>query len=163
MQEVEMKVMGIAQSVPDGHLLMVLQSKKDHTVLPITLDLYSANAIQFALHKTRFPRPLTHDLLMGVIQALGAKLTKVVITELKGETFFSVLHLEIQKTASAQNTTVTIDARPSDAVALALRAKVKIYAARELLGNITFADSPAMEQMRQEWFESLDPDDLLKE
>ena len=109
-----------------GQCVMVLEEIDGPRLLPIWIGLYEGGAIGMALSGQQFPRPLTHDLFIQVIEELGAKVKQVVITELKDSTFFA----EICLIKDAQE--IFIDARPSDSVAIAVRAKCPILVAEQV-------------------------------
>src|SRR2546425_13312911 len=101
--------------------VVMLKEKTSPRYLPIWIGHFEADAIAIPMQNVPVQRPLTHDLLKGVIEQLGGKLTQVVINELADETFFAKLIVD------ANGRHVEVDARPSDAIALAIRAKVPIY------------------------------------
>ena len=110
--------------------VIVFREKDGTRLLPVVIGMAEVNAIKMKLSGIHPPRPLTHDLLGNIIQQLGAKLDRVVIDKLQQNTFFAKLHL---KTFDQKE--IIIDARPSDSVALALRAEVPIFVAEEVLGE----------------------------
>lgn len=108
--------------------VIVLKEKEGSRLLPVVIGIAEVNAIKLKLSGIKPPRPLTHDLVVSIIESLEAKLQKVVIDRLHNNTFYAKLHL------SRNGKEVLIDARPSDSVALALRAGVPIYVEEEVLG-----------------------------
>ena len=102
--------------------VIVLKEKDGNRYLPVVIGIAEVNAIKLKLSGIKPPRPLTHDLLISVIESLGAKLQKFLIDRLENNTFFAKLHLSVN---SAKE--ILIDARPSDSVALALRAGVPVF------------------------------------
>ena len=110
--------------------VIVFREKDGTRYLPVVIGMAEVNAIKMKLSGIKPPRPLTHDLLLNIMDQLGAKLEKVVIEKLQNNTFYATLHL-----GREGNPTVTVDARPSDSVALALRAGAPIFAAEEVLGE----------------------------
>lgn len=110
--------------------VIVLREKDGNRYLPIVIGLSEVNAIKMKLSGIKPPRPLTHDLLLNLIEQFEAKLERVVIDKLQNNTFFAKLCLVRKDGKSFQ-----VDARPSDSVALALRADVPIFAAEEVLGE----------------------------
>jgi bifunctional DNase/RNase len=136
---------------------VILKDVQGDTVLPIWVGLYEANAIALEVEKATTPRPMTHDLLKNVMQGLNATLQRVVVTELKDDTFYAVLWLE------QDGETVTIDCRPSDAIALALRADCPIYVNEEVLRVAKVIPNPADQATQEElrrWLENLNDEDL---
>ncbi len=112
--------------------VIVFREKDGTRFLPVVIGIAEVNAIKLKLSGIKPPRPLTHDLLLQTIEQLGAKLDKIVIDKLQSNTFFAKLHL---KRSGSSDGEVLIDARPSDSVALALRAGVPIFVAEEVLGE----------------------------
>jgi bifunctional DNase/RNase len=109
--------------------IVVLETVTDKKLLPIWIGVPEARAIAIELEKVATPRPLTHDLIRNIIQGLGATLQRVMITDLKSNTYFAVLFLGVN------GEELQIDARPSDAIAVALRMKAPIYASTEVLAK----------------------------
>ena len=108
--------------------VIVLKERQGTRLLPVVIGIAEVNAIKLKLSGIKPPRPLTHDLLLNIIETLGAKLQKVVIDRLQSNTFYAKIYLSLNGSKE-----VLIDARPSDSVALALRAGVPIFAAEEVL------------------------------
>ena len=118
---VEMKVKGLMWDPVSRMPIVILRTQEGESVLPIFVGLFEANAIAQQLDGSLSPRPMTHDLLGNLIDALHARVDRVVITDLRDNTFFAIIHLE------RNGEKLAIDARPSDAMALALRVKVPIF------------------------------------
>jgi hypothetical protein len=156
--EVEMQIRGLMID-PDTHMpIVILKDIASDALLPIWVGIFEANAIVMELDKTATPRPMTHDLLRNVVRGLNASVRKVVVSELRDETFYAVIWVE------QDGETVTIDARPSDAIALALRWDCPIYANRSVLENAKqLTEDPRRsgdsEEMRR-WLENLNDDDM---
>lgn len=110
--------------------VIVFKEKDGTRLLPVVIGMSEVNAIKMKLSGVKPPRPLTHDLLVLIIQQLGAKVERVVIDKLQQNTFFAKIHL---KTADKKE--VIVDARPSDSVAVALRADAPVFVAEEVLGE----------------------------
>lgn len=110
--------------------IIVFREKDGTRFLPVVIGIAEVNAIKLKLSGIKPPRPLTHDLLLQTIEQLGAKLDRVVIDRLHSNTFYAKLYLKRNSDGE-----IEIDARPSDSVALALRAGSPIYAAEEVLGE----------------------------
>lgn len=108
--------------------VIVLKEKQGNRLLPVVIGIAEVNAIKLRLSGIKPPRPLTHDLLLSIIEQLGAKLQKVLIDRLQNNTFFAKLYLSVNGGKE-----ILIDARPSDSVALALRAGVPIFVEEEVL------------------------------
>jgi bifunctional DNase/RNase len=138
--------------------IVVLKDVHSETVMPIWVGIFEANAIALEIEKVSAPRPMTHDLIRNLIRHMDAVLERVVISELRDDTFYAVLWL------SQAGEQVAIDVRPSDAIALALRADCPIYVREEVmqtakLNTVGPADGPTSEQLRG-WLENLNDDDL---
>lgn len=133
----EMEVLGVAQDPHSGQPVVLLRAKDDKRELTMFIGPFEAQSIALSLQGFRPPRPLTHDLMLSLVGKLKAKVKKVVITDLKENTYYALLHLD------QGGAEVTVDSRPSDAIALALRAGVPIFAEER-----TFAkERPKGEQM----------------
>jgi hypothetical protein len=155
--EVEMKIRGLMMD-PVTHMPIVLLKESDsETLLPIWVGVYEANAIALEIEKVSTPRPMTHDLLKNLLIGLESTVRKVVVTELKDDTFYAVIWLE------RGGEIISIDSRPSDALALALRMDCPIYVDDEVLktskqaGNLS--DQVSADDLRK-WLENLGEDDL---
>ena len=156
---VEMKIKGLMIDPVTQMPIIVLKDPNDESVLPIWVGLFEANAIAVQLEKILSPRPMTHDLLCNVIEAMKARIERVVITDLKDSTFFALIHLE------QGGEKISIDARPSDAMALALRVHVPIFVEEIVLekSNRTGEENTVDESDRlRRWLEQVDPEDLGK-
>lgn len=139
--------------------IVLLHESGGARVLPIWVGVFEANAIALQIENITTPRPMTHDLLRNVIHDLRGNVEKVVVSDLKDNTFYAVLHIMID------DQIVVIDARPSDAIALALRVSAPIFAEDAVIDgakslNIT-PDTGDSERLQQ-WLESLDPEELGK-
>jgi bifunctional DNase/RNase len=124
---VEIKIKTLMLDPNSQSPIVVLETVNDKRILPIWIDIPEARAIALELEHVATPRPLTHDLIRNIIQGLGATLQRVIITDLRNNTYFAVLFL----TLKGQD--LQIDARPSDAIAVALRMKAPIYASNQVL------------------------------
>lgn len=130
---------------PNRQALVILADEEERRLLPILIGLFEAQAIAMAISGEDIGRPLTHDLLLGVIQTLGADLERIEVTRLDQQTFYALLHVR------SDSETWAIDARPSDAIALALRAEAPIYVAEDVLEKAQVVDeAPDAEQDEQE-------------
>jgi hypothetical protein len=119
--DVEMKIRGLVMDPATNMPIVILKDVKSDTVLPIWVGMYEANAIALEIEKSSTPRPMTHDLLKNLVRGLNATVERVVVTELKNDTFYAVIWME------QGGELVSLDARPSDALALALRSDCPIY------------------------------------
>ena len=157
--QVEMRIQGLMLDPITQGPLIVLRDPRTDSKLPIWVGAFEANAIATEMERIRMPRPSTHDLLRDVIRELGARLTKVVVTDLQDNIFFASLFLE---TAAGPK---QIDARPSDAIALALRWDAPIYASEDVIQaaqNIDLTQGYKDTERFRQWLESLDESDLGK-
>jgi bifunctional DNase/RNase len=156
---VEMKIKGLMIDPVSNMPIIILKNSGGDSVLPIWVGIFEANAIAMELETIVSPRPMTHDLLKNVIESLKATIQRVVITDLKDNTFFATIHL------SQSGEALQIDARPSDAMALALRARAPIYVDQQVLDKSSSAgeESAADETERlRRWLETVDPEELGK-
>jgi bifunctional DNase/RNase len=156
--DVEMRIRGLMMDPNTNMPIVVLKDVASDTVLPIWVGIYEANAILVEIEKLAAPRPMTHDLTKNLIQYMNGTLDRIIITELKDDTFFAVLWL------TQGGEPITVDARPSDAIALALRADCPIYVAEPVLAVARLnpsspPDSPTTEDLRK-WLEGLNDEDL---
>ena len=155
--EVEMQIRGMMIDPLTKMPIVVLKDVASDTVLPIWVGIFEANAIALELEKTVTPRPMTHDLMRNMARGLNAVVRKVVVSELREDTFYAVVWME------QDGETVALDARPSDAIALALRWDCPVYASRAVLENAKqVAEGPQNangEEMRR-WLENLNDDDM---
>jgi len=156
--DVEMRIRGLMMDPNTNMPIVILKDVNSDTVLPIWVGIYEANAIHVEFEKQFSPRPMTHDLARNLINYLNGKLERVVITELKNDTFYAVLWL----TQGGEQ--LAVDVRPSDAIALALRADCPIYVAEAVLAMARLnpngqQDSPTGKDLR-DWLEGLNDEDL---
>ena len=139
--------------------IILLRDRDGQRVLPIWVGGFEANAIALQIENITTPRPMTHDLLRNVIHDLKAEIRKVVVSDLKDNTFYALIHLEVNGEPLA------VDARPSDAIALALRARAPIFVEDRVIDTAKtndFAPDKADAERLQKWLESLDPDEMGK-
>ena len=155
--EVEMQIRGLMMDPVTNMPIVVLKDVASDQVLPIWVGIFEANAIQEELEKIARPRPMTHDLLRNLARGLNAVVRKVVVSELREDTFYAVIWMEHDGEA------VAIDSRPSDAIALALRWDCPIYASKAVLENAKqISEGPPnvnSEDVRR-WLEGLNDDEM---
>ena len=156
--DVEVRIRGLMMDPATNMPIVVLKDVASDTVMPIWLGIFEANAIAVEFEKMAAPRPTTHDLTRNLIRDLKAQLERVVISQLKDDTFYAILWL------TQGEDRITVDARPSDAIALALRFDCPIYVAEEVmqkakLNTATIAEGATAEQLRG-WLEGLGDEDL---
>mgnify|MGYP005841034635 FL=1 len=130
-----------------GNPIILLTDQEEQRVLPIWVGLLEAHSIAVALENVVMPRPLTHDLLRNICEQLGAKISRVIITDLRENTFYAEIHLLLQ------NREMIIDSRPSDAVALALRTAAPVFLTEKLTSQMLFIkdliDEEALEELNK--------------
>src|SRR5499426_1583224 len=131
--EVEMKIRGLMMDPVNNMPIVILKDVNGNTVLPIWVGVYEANAIALEIEKVTTPRPMTHDLIKNVLTGLESQVHKVVVTELREDTFYAVIWLE------REGHVVSVDSRPSDALALALRMDCPIFVEDEVLKSSKLA------------------------
>ena len=155
--EVEMKIRGLMMDPVSNMPIVLLKDVGSDTVLPIWVGVYEANAIALEIEKVSTPRPMTHDLIKNVLTGLDALVHKVVVTELKDDTFYAVIWLE------REGHVVSIDSRPSDALALALRVDCPIFVEDDVLKSskvtASISDKDNHEELKR-WLEGLNDEDL---
>lgn len=134
---IEMFVAGIALDARSGQPIVVLNDPTKRRALPIWIGMAEASAISRALDNHKPERPMTHDLLLNVIQSLGYKVKQVEINELSSNTYFATIQLQINDPTNQLETLKPIDSRPSDAIALALRAKAPIFVSAQVVADGT--------------------------
>jgi uncharacterized protein len=155
--EVEMKIRGLMLDPVTNTPIVILKDSSSDTVLPIWVGIYEANAIALEIEKVSTPRPMTHDLIKNVLTGLDAHVHKVVVTELREDTFFAVIWME------REGRIVSVDSRPSDALALALRVDCPIFVEDEVLKTskqaASSSDRVTSDELRK-WLEGLNDEDL---
>jgi len=149
---IEMYVAGIRLDGGNGHPIVVLNDFSRRRALPIWIGMAEANAITRALDNQKPERPMTHDLLLSVITTLGYKVKQVEINELSSNTYFATIFLEIPEFTSKLDVLKPIDARPSDAIALALRAKASIFVSAQVVADGTIPADYEMDEAEAEEF-----------
>ncbi len=154
--EVEVKIRGLMMDPVTNMPIVILKDANGSAVLPIWVGIYEANAIALEIEKVLPPRPMTHDLLKNLLLGLNAQVNKVVVNDLRDDTFYALIWLE------REGEVFSIDSRPSDALALALRVDCPIYVEDEVLKNSkvagTAADQTSSEELRK-WLENLNDED----
>ena len=157
---IAMSIKGLMLDPVSNSPIVVLKDDDEKFFLPIWVGIFEANAIALQLENITTPRPMTHDLLRNMIAELNARVLRIVINDLRDSTFFAQIRLAI-----GSERTLEVDARPSDAIALALRTEAPIYVAQSVLDQaqtITPDEAENAEEKSQKWFEELSPEDLGK-
>ncbi len=155
--EIEVRIRGLMLDPSNRSPIVVLNDLSGEVVLPIWVGLFEANAIALEIEKSTTPRPMTHDLLRNTIAGLNARVTRVVVGALKGDTFHATIWLD------QAGEVVAIDSRPSDAIALALRSDCPIFVSREVFEHAKQASSSgnsvSADDLRR-WLEGLGDDEM---
>jgi bifunctional DNase/RNase len=157
-QLVPMSIKGLMLDPVSNSPIVVLKDEEEKFFLPIWVGIFEANAIALQLENVTTPRPMTHDLLRNMISELDARVIRVVINDLRDSTFFAQIKL------TTGGRTLELDARPSDAIALALRTEAPIFVAQEVLdqAQTITPDGEDQDEKVKKLFEQLDSDDLGK-
>ncbi|MBI4241969.1 MAG: bifunctional nuclease family protein [Candidatus Rokubacteria bacterium] len=159
---VEMKVRGLALDPLSNMPIIILRDEEEKRSLPIWVGIFEANAIALELEKITTPRPMTHDLIKNILEALEARVLKIVVNDLRDNTFFAAIHLQL---GGAE---LTVDSRPSDAIALALRVGAPIFVEEDVVRRAKSVEvtkegeavSPDDREKLKEWLENLKPEDF---
>jgi uncharacterized protein len=158
-QELRVEIKGLMLDPASNIPIVILRDTESQLFLPIWIGVFEANAIALRIEGVEPPRPMTHDLLRLVLEQLGATVEKIVISDLRESTFFALIHLRQGEQP------VAVDARPSDAIALALRTEAPIFVLRSVLEKAQAADLTAEssdEEKLKKWLEDISPDELGK-
>lgn len=159
---VEMELVGVRVELPtNAPIVLLRETEGDHRLLPIFIGGPEATAIAFALENVETPRPMTHDLLKNVLDDLGVRVERIVVTELRESTFYAELHL------ASNGGKHTVSSRPSDAIALAVRTGTPIFAAEGVLDEAGYPSTEeegeeqdeVVEQFR-EFIDKVNPEDF---
>lgn len=159
MIEREFKIRGLMMDPITNSPIVILQDVEKNTLLPIWVGIFEANAIALQVERIDTPRPMTHDLIKNILLQMNADIEKVVVTALKDNTFYALIHLTLE------GEEMTIDSRPSDAIALALRADAPIFVTDDVISNsrnITLDKEKLDPDEVRKWLENLNPEDLGK-
>jgi uncharacterized protein len=155
--EVEMKIRGLMMDPVTNVPIVILKDIAGSAVLPIWVGVYEANAIALEIEKVSTPRPMTHDLIKTLLLGLDTQIRKVVVSELRDDTFYAVIWLD------HNGDLISVDSRPSDALALALRHDCPIYVEDAVLKSSKVASSVSDKVNNDElrrWLENLNDEDL---
>jgi bifunctional DNase/RNase len=157
-QLVPMSIKGLMLDPVSNSPIVVLKDEQEKFFLPIWVGIFEANAIALQLENVSTPRPMTHDLLRNMIGELDGRVVRVVINDLRDSTFFAQIRV------MTSGKTLEVDARPSDAIALALRTEAPIFVAQSVLdqAQTISPDGEDQDEKLKKWFESLSPDDIGK-
>ena len=155
--EVEMKIRGLMMDPVTNMPIVILRDVTGNSVLPIWVGVYEANAIALEIEKVSTPRPMTHDLIKSLLLGLNTAMRKVVVSELKDDTFYAVIWLD------RDGEIISVDSRPSDALALALRLDCPIYVEETVLKSSSKAANASDKDNKEElkrWLDGLNDEDL---
>jgi bifunctional DNase/RNase len=156
---IEMSIKGLMVDPITNMPIVILKDKLGERVLSIWVGIFEANAIALQIENVATPRPMTHDLLRNIITDLDGSVDRVVVSDLKDNTFFAIIHMTVR------GERIAVDARPSDAIALALRTRSPILVEESVIDNaktVDFTAEPGDNARLQKWLESLDPEELGK-
>ena len=156
---VRMTVRGIALDPITNMPIIILKDSEEKRALPIWVGIFEANAIALELEKIATPRPMTHDLIKNILDGLGATVQQIVVNDLKENTLFAVIEVNYN------GNMVNIDARPSDAIALALRVNAPIFVTDKVVSkakSMDIAEDKEETDRWKEWVENLKPEDFGK-
>jgi bifunctional DNase/RNase len=154
-----MEIKGLMLDPSSNVPIVILKETDSQLFLPIWIGVFEANAIALRIEGVEPPRPMTHDLLRSALEQLGARVEKIVISDLRDNTFFALIHLRREESS------ITVDARPSDAIALALRANAPIYVLRTVMEKaqaVDLATQATDEEKLKKWLEQISPEELGK-
>ena len=154
---VEMQIKGLMMDPVTGVPIVILRNADNQRVLPIWVGPVEANAIALQIENVTPPRPMTHDLLKNLLTEFDARVQRVVITALRGNTFYAYLDID------RQGTRILVDARPSDALAVALRSRAPVFvddAVLDQASSVEVSNEQADRERLPRWLESLDPDEM---
>jgi hypothetical protein len=155
--QIEMTIKGLMVDPITNMPIIILRDRDGQRVLPIWVGVFEANAIALQMENVATPRPMTHDLLKNVIADLKADIQKIVVSDLRDNTFYALIYLVVN------GEPVAIDARPSDAIALALRAQAPIFVEDRVIDHaktVDFVPDKENSERLQKWLESLDPETM---
>jgi len=155
--EIEMKIRGLMMDPVTNMPIVVLKDAQGTAILPIWVGVFEANAIALEIEKVQTPRPMTHDLLKNLLMGLDVRVQRVVVNDLRDDTFYALIWIE------KDGQLMSVDSRPSDALALALRVDCPIFVEEEVLKNSRIssvtAEKTSNEELRK-WLENLNDEDL---
>ncbi len=157
--EIEMKIKGLVVDPISKMHIVVLEDLKSERMLPIWIGVFEANAIALKIENISTPRPMTHDLLKNFLDKLNISIEKIVVNDVRDNTFYAIIHCH------NKDQTITIDSRPSDAIALALRANAPIFVENEVVKkahSLKFDDNLEDSEKLKKWLEELKPENFGK-
>jgi len=156
---IDMTIKGLMVDPSTNTPIVLLKDKQGDRVLQIWVGVFEANAIALQIENVAMPRPMTHDLLRNIITDLDGSVDRIVVSDLKDNTFFALIHLTVKGEG------IAVDARPSDAIALALRTRAPILVEEAVIDNakaVDFGSERLDNDKVHKWLEGLDPAELPK-
>jgi len=155
---IRMEIKGLLMDPVSNMPVVILRDTEKGLLLPIWVGIFEANAIALEMEKVATPRPMTHDLLKNLLAELDAHVERVVINDLRENTFFARIHL------TRKDSTLSVDSRPSDAIALALRSHAEIFVEEQVLekSRSLRAEGDQDPERLRKWLEEADTDELGK-
>jgi uncharacterized protein len=158
--QIEMNIKGLMIDPITNMPIIILRDQEGQRILPIWVGVFEANAIALQIENVQTPRPMTHDLLKNIIDDLSAQVERIVVTELRENTFYALIHLR------KNGHSIEVDARPSDVIALALRTRSPIFVEEAVIQNARSVENSRESSMDvtrlQKWLEGLSEDELGK-
>ena len=157
--EIEMKIKGLVVDPISKMPIVVLEDPQNERILPIWIGVFEANAIALKIENIATPRPMTHDLLKNFLDKLQISIDKIVVNDVRDNTFYALIHCKIKDQA------VVIDSRPSDAIALALRTNARIYVKDEVIEkahSLKFDENLEDSEKLKKWLENLKAENFGK-
>jgi len=157
--EIEMMIKGLMIDPITNMPIVILKDKAGERVLPIWVGVFEANAIALQIENISTPRPMTHDLIKNILTEIEAEVQRIVVSDLRDNTFYAMIYLD------RDGETIAIDARPSDAIALALRTRSPIFVEDSVVESakgLDLSKESTDSERLQKWLEGLNPDDLGK-
>lgn len=157
--QIEMTIRGLMVDPITNMPIIILRDREGQRVLPIWVGVFEANAIALQLENISMPRPMTHDLLKNIIDDLQGTVQRVVVCDLRENTFFAMIYI------STPRGVLAVDARPSDAIALAVRTRAPILVEESVIEHAKTSELPSEKtdgERLQKWLENLDPEELGK-
>jgi bifunctional DNase/RNase len=157
--EIEMTIKGLMIDPITNMPIVILKDKAGDRVLPIWVGVFEANAIALQIENISTPRPMTHDLIKNILTEIEAEVQRIVVSDLRDNTFYAMIYLD------RDGETIAIDARPSDAIALALRTRSPIFVEDSVVESakgLDLSKESTDSERLQKWLEGLNPDDLGK-
>jgi uncharacterized protein len=157
--EIEMTIKGLMIDPITNMPIIILRDSDGQRMLPIWVGVFEANAIALQLESVQTPRPMTHDLMKNLLEEMGASIERVVVCDLRENTFYATIYLRTNQR------TISIDSRPSDAIALALRTKSPIMVEESVIEGARNAESSKESSdvgRLRKWLEGLTEEELGK-